>query len=78
MAMDVSGRTVDDLVNRMDAVPPLLREVQDAAYAYLANRNEDAVKRLCVAFVGVFVEAKKAYGFLKLIVDAIQHNEGGQ
>ena len=78
MAMEVSGRTVDDLVNRMAAVLPLLREVQDAAYALLENRNEAGVKRLCVGFVGVFVEAQKAYGFLKLIVDAIQRDEGGQ
>ena len=56
----------------------MLREVQDAAYALLENRNEAGVKRLCVGFVGVFVEAQKAYGFLKLIVDAIQRDEGGQ
>ena len=78
VAIEVSGKTVDDLVKRMADVPPMLREVQDAAYALLENRNEAGVKRLCVGFVGVFVEAQKAYGFLKLIVDAIQRDEGGQ
>lgn len=78
MAMEVGGRSVDDLVKRMAAVSLLLREVQDAAYAFLDNGNEYAVKQLCVAFVGVFVEAQKAYGFLKLIADAIQKNEGDQ
>ena len=78
MAIQVSESTADALIARMEAVPQLLREVEDAAYRFLDNRDEQTVKRLCVAFVGVMIAAQKTYGYFSLIVNAIRQGEGQQ
>lgn len=58
---------VEKLVMRLESVLPLFREVQDAAFAHLASRDNDGAMRLCGAFEKVMEAARMTEGYLSTI-----------
>ena len=71
---------VEKLVERLESVLPLFREVQDTAFAHLASRDNEGVMRLCGSFEKVMEAAGMTEGYLSTIKSGIvvgkEHGNG--